>query len=384
MGSSVYKIRHSRPDLNSSDLEAVQRVLLAGDVSGGTDLGLLEEKFSELTGKSHALAFNSWTSAAYSFFRLLASSRPNSTVIVPSFSFAATANVVINAGLKVAFADVHLEDGSLKFESVAALFGPEISAVMTVHYAGIFGRDTIRIKDLCDKSGVVFVEDAAEALGAFSGDGAKMAGSLGVGIFSFFATKNITSGEGGVITFENEIESQAASLLRGHGVVRDMEHPWQRNALVAGHNFRLSNMNAALALSQVKRIEELNAMRRKVASQYSKSLRRFPWIQVLGGSSSAQNSWQMFPVLVQDFRNEIVYGLLEHGIEASVHFDPPIHAQKAYRSLSGFDASLESTTYLSDHVITLPMHPGLLQEEVELIVETLGIVRSKVLERKST
>lgn len=366
-----FSIRHSRPRVSQGDVDEIERVLLSGDVSGGEAVSELESRFREMTGAKRSLAFNSWTSAAYAYFSALAKRRPNSTVILPSFSFAATANVVANAGLEVVFADVNDADGSLDFDSVSSLLNENVSAIMTVHYAGIFGRDTLKIKNLCDSHGIAFVEDAAEALGAYAQDGITMAGSLGVGIFSFFATKNITCGEGGMITLNDvEIADQIESL-RGHGIKRNLSHPWQRNAVLTGHNFRLSNLNAALAVSQLCRLEELNTERRLVASRYLERLSDLPWLRIMGEKSASLNSWQMFPVIIETCRNEIVYAMLEHGIEASVHFDPPIHAQDAFKDLGVKSSELPITESLSASIITLPMHGALTRADVDLVCETL-------------
>lgn len=355
-------IRHSRPDFDESDLRAIENVLRSGDVSSGEELGEVEALVAKKMDKKFALTFNSWTSAAFSFFLLLAKERPNSKVIIPSFSFTATANVIVNAGLQPVFADINLDDGSLDLDSVERLIDDEVSAVMIVHYAGIFAKHSTEIRRLCEERGIVFVEDAAEALGSFSGSNLT-AGSLGVGIFSLFATKNISSGEGGIITLDDENLFINLKLIRGHGVQRNLDHPWQRNAELAGHNFRMSNLNASLALSQLKRLDKLNAKRIEIAKLYIAELEKEKWVRVLGTESTNLNSWQMLPIFISSSRNEVVYRLLDAGIEASVHFDPPIHQQSAYKSI-GTNSALTNTVILSNHVITLPMHPNLSKSEV--------------------
>lgn len=363
-------IRHSRPDITEADIEAVTEVLRSGDVSSGAAITGLEAELATLMGTKFALTFNSWTSAAYALLSTIAEKNPGAEVIVPSFSFSATANVVVNAGLTPVFADVHETDGSLRFEAVRERLTVKVVAVMTVHYAGIFGQDSSAIRDLCEERDILFLEDAAEALGAKSQNGI-MAGSLGIGIFSFFATKNISSGEGGALTFDSERLYKDLRLVRGHGVERNMSHPWERNAMVPGHNFRLSNINAALGLSQLRRLGEMTEKRVFVANEYIRRLGGVPWIKILGISTQQHNCWQMFPILVEGNRNQIVYGMVEAGIEASVHFDPPIHMQTTYKKRGPNMDVLETTEVLSGSVITLPMHPNLSSSAVETITEKL-------------
>lgn len=348
----------------------VVATLESGEVSSGIRVIELESMFRDFTQKRHAVSFNSWTSAAFSFFTYLSKRRPNSKVIVPSFSFSATANVVKLAGLRVIFADVNLEDGSLDFDSVIDLMDDDVSAIMTVHYAGIFGRDTERLARLCEEHEIFFVEDAAEAIGANSISG-QQAGGVGVGIFSFFATKNITCGEGGVLTTDSSELRDELTLFRGHGVLRNLEHPWQRNAVVSGQNFRLSNLNAALAASQMQQLEELNRRRRLRARQYQERLASNSAIRILGENGMFRNSWQMLPVVVNDGRNQLVYELLNNGIEASVHFDPPIHLQSGFESELQGSQQLSNTEFLSSRVITLPIHPNISEDEVDYVCKTL-------------
>lgn len=141
-----------------------------------------------------------------------------------------------------------------------------------------------------------------------------------------------------------------------------MENPWNRNAVISGQNFRLANLNASLALSQFSKLDRLNQIRRGTALTYIQEIGDIEEITVMGRKSLNANSWQMFPILVSGARDELVYRLIEAGIEASVHFDPPIHRQDAYIKHS--EADLPNTRYLSESVVTLPMHPGLTQSEV--------------------
>lgn len=216
MISEEFTIRHSRPMIEDDDVHTVLGVLESGNLSSGPEGEKLETAFAGTHDKEWGLAFNSWTSAAYALFSYLAKSKPGTSVIIPSFSFVATANVVSNSGLNVIFADCNLEDGSLSIEAVKKLYNPTVSAVMTVHYAGIVGRDTSALAEFCNKNDLLFVEDCAEALGAHGPDG-KCSGSFGVGIFSFFATKNISCGEGGMVVGNGDQLRKELSLSRTRG-----------------------------------------------------------------------------------------------------------------------------------------------------------------------
>ena len=361
--------RNGGPQFTNEDLVAVKKVLESGDVSHGAEVGELEDAFCELTGHSYSLAFNSWTSAAYSYLLYQYNQVGPGEVIVPSFTFAATGNVVLNSGFTPVFADIGPLSFALSPGSIRDRIGPKTRGIIVVHYAGIYDHEnTVALRRLAESEGLFFLEDCAESLGATSGD-SQQSGSVGDSCFSFYATKGISAGEGGVLSLEDEAAYTWLSRYRAHGVQKDSALFWRRDAIFPGQNFRLANLNAALSLSQLRQLESFTSKRRALASLYRKLLRDVGSVTVpevpLEGTS-----WQMFPVLVApEIRDQIVISLAKSGIGASVHFDPPLHLQTAFASVTQHLLPLTEST--SKSVITLPMHTLLQRRDVEAIVSAI-------------
>lgn len=361
--------KNGGPQYTNEDLVAVKKVLDSGNVSHGAEVGELEDAFCGLTGHRYSLAFNSWTSAAYAYLLYQYNQVGSGEVIVPSFTFAATGNVVLNSGFTPIFAEICPLSFALSPETVRDRIGPETRGIIVVHYAGIYDHEnTVALKNLSESEGLFFLEDCAESLGATNGD-SQQSGSVGDSCFSFYATKAISAGEGGVLSLEDEAAHTWLSRYRAHGVQKDSALFWRRDAIFPGQNFRLANLNAALSLSQLRQLESFTSKRRALASLYRTLLRDVDSVTVpevpLEGTS-----WQMFPVLVPpDIRDQIVISLVKSGIGASVHFDPPLHLQTAFASVTQHLLPLTEST--SKSVITLPMHTLLQRRDVEAIVSAI-------------
>lgn len=361
--------RNGGSEFTDEDFRGLQYVLQSGTASHGPEIAALESEFCELTGHKYALTFNSWTSAAYSYLRYKFEEVGPGDVVIPSFTFSATGNVILNSGFRVQFADINPRTFAISPESVLAKISPQTRGIMVVHYAGIYDHEnTEALRNLALSKNLFFLEDCAESVGA-AGPNSEPSGSLGDSFFSFYATKGISSGEGGVVCLEDEKAYEWLSSFRGHGVKRDSALPWRRNAMFPGQNFRLANLNAALALTQLAQMPGFINRRRAIASEYRDLLESIPGV-TLPDVTLDGTSWQMFPVIVdQKSRDNVVFKLLRAGIGASVHFDPPLHEQRAF--LSSSRGSLHFTEEISSRVITLPIHTLLNPTDVREIALTL-------------
>lgn len=363
----MYIERNGTPEFGKLDLRALEEVLESGAVSHGAQVNRLEEHFSGLTRHADSIAFNSWTSAAYSYFKWLREKTGAGEVILPSFTFSATGNVVLSAGLTPRFADVSPRNFSLDLRSVAKLIQPDTRAIMVVHYAGLYDhQNTIALSALANENQIQFIEDCAESYGAASSEG-EYSGSIGTSIFSLYATKGITSGEGGVISTSDQSLARYLRYFRAHGVEKSRSQFWRRNAIMVGQNFRMANLNAALGLAQVEQFPLFLEKRVAVANRYYDRLGKFSGV-ILPATNGMKPSWQMFPILVKsEIRNLVVTEVAHQGIGVSVHFDPPLHRQDVFRTFSQHE--LPATLEISKSVITLPMHSLLSTEEVDLICD---------------
>jgi len=294
-------------------------------------------------------------------------------------TFVATANAVINSGCTPVFCDVDLATRNVTARDISERISPRTEAVIVVHYAGQ-PCNMDEITKLCQDKKLLLIEDSAETLGAkWNG---KQAGSFGIGCFSFFPTKNITTAEGGIFTTNDNDLAERARALISHGIVQShhKSKPWNREALYAGHNYRMPNPLAAIGYIQLQKIDELNNKRIMLAKYYNDSFSKLDGLVkypiVLDG---AEHVYQMYTIEVsQEIRDDLVEYLNDCGIGASVHFDPPVHTQLLYNKYVKKDTILDNTEQLARTLITLPMYPSMTLNQIDYIVESMRKFISRI------
>ena len=361
----------SKTDLTKQEMSNVMEVLESGWLAPGKYNNLFEESFSEFIGSKYALSMNSCASALEVSIKV---NDIKGEVIVPSFTWVASVNAIVNHGATPVFCDIDPETRNTTAEHIELLITEKTEAVMVVHIGGQ-PCDMTKINELCKKYNLLLIEDSAETLGA-KVDG-KQSGSFGFGCFSFFPTKNITTGEGGMFTCNDEQIYKKAKSLIGHGIgsttfERNNKIAWYRDAVTAGHNFRMSNIHAAIGYAQFQRLEEMNEKRVKAASLYNELIleKKLP-VTIPKVIENADHVYQMYTVTVEsNLRNKLVTELNKLGVGASVHFDPPVHKQEYYKDFE-IRESLENTELLSNSIVTLPMFSSITDEEIYYVVECL-------------
>ena len=367
---SQRQIPLGRPCIGTDEIEAVVEVLQSGWLAPGKYNQKFEEAFAELIGVPHAITMNSCTSALEVALKVAGIT---GEVIVPSFTFVATANVVVTAGATPVFCDVDGATRNVTAELIEQRITPQTEAVIVVHYGGQPCQmdDIVR---LCDERRLLLIEDSAETIGAtWRG---RQAGSFGVGCFSFFPTKNITTGEGGMLTCRADDFARKARALIAHGITSTtlsrerVARPWIRAAEMAGHNYRLSNILAAIGYHQLLRLEEMNNKRVDLARRYDALLADLaPVVRTPAVAEGGTHVYQMYTIEVsEEFRNPLLHYLRERGVGASVHFDPPIHRQPFYLDRGGAELDLPLTDRLADSLITLPLFPDMTEEDQDCVV----------------
>ncbi|MCZ7648660.1 MAG: DegT/DnrJ/EryC1/StrS family aminotransferase [Planctomycetota bacterium] len=355
------------PNLDAAELDAVAEVLKSGWLAHGPLNHEFEHKFREFLNVPHAVSMNSCTSA---LFLALVANGIRGEVILPSFTFVASANAVVTAGATPVFADVEYETCNLDPDAAEALITPAAEALMVVHYAGQVA-DMARFAQLAKKHKLLLIEDSAEAIGAEQ-HGIKT-GGWGTGCFSFFPTKNLTTGEGGMLTTRDAALAAKVKALVGHGIEsttlarEKKERPWLRAATYAGYNFRLSNVLAALGARQMDKLEAMNEARRKHAKRYDELLDR-NLFDLPVERPGFKHVYQMYVVKAKGFdRTRFLATLKEAGVGASVHFDPPVHTQPFYAEAAYPQGALEVTERLAASCVTLPMYPQMTDDDVAYV-----------------
>lgn len=357
------------PNLDAAELDAVAEVLKSGWLAHGPMNHEFEAKFAAFLGLPHAVCMNSCTSA---LFLSLVAQGIKGEVIVPSFTFVASANAIVTAGATPVFADVEYETGNLDPEAVEAAITPRTEALMAVHYAGHVA-DMRRLGEIAARHKLLLIEDSAEAIGAAQ-DGVRT-GGWGTGCFSFFPTKNLTTGEGGMLTTRDAALAAKVRALVGHGIEsttlarEKKERPWLRAATFAGYNFRLSNVLAALGAKQMDKLAGMNDARRAHAKEYDAGLNR-EWFDLPVERSGCTHVYQMYVVKTRGLdRTKFLAKLKQAGIGASVHFDPPVHTQPYYAEAKHPRGGLSVTERLSARCVTLPMYPQMTEADVRYVAE---------------
>lgn len=364
------KIPLCAPTLGPEEIQAVAAVLESGWLAHGPKNQEFERLACEFLGVAHAVSTNSCTSALWAALRALAIT---GEVLAPSFTFVATVNAIILAGATPVFVDVD-ESGNICPDEITKAITPATQAIMVVHYAGL-PANMPAIIALAKRHGLRIIEDSAECFGG-SYHGAQ-AGVHDVGCFSFFPTKNITTGEGGLLVTNDGSVAQRARQLCAHGIDSSTFErekamkPWLRIASQPGFNFRLSHPLAAMGVEQMKKAHGFASARRRLATRYLERLADVPAVRCPETPEGFVHSWQMFTIQVsQERRNHLLAFLRSSGIEASVHFEPPVHEQPPFACFRR-TGTLERTERLARSIVTLPLFPGLELTDVDFVCDAV-------------
>src|SRR5208283_1665092 len=357
------------PKIGEEEVQAVVKVLRSGMLTSGLGAGPMvvefEKNFAKFTGVKHAVAVNTGTAALHSAIASVGV-KQGDEVILPSFTFVATAEAVVLAGGKPVFADIDAETYNLSPSAVEKSITKKTKAILPVDLYG-FSADMKPIREIAEKSGLALVEDAAQAHGAtYAG---KPAGSFAdAACWSLYASKNITTGEGGVITTDNDQIAETLRMIRTHG------EKAKYASLILGNNYRMSEMQAAIGNVQLEKLPSFLAKRRQNAQQLTKILEKNGRLILPCESKDRRHSWYLYTAKLKDGteteRNKIVDELKKKGIGAEVYYINPVHQMPFYRENFG-SAKLPETDKASKQVFSLPIHPGVTAEQVDYIGKTL-------------
>ena len=346
----------AKPILSGKEIEGIRAVLDSGILAQGKAVAEFEEKFAEYVGTSHGVATNSGTSALHTALAALGVGEDDE-VITTSFTFIATATSILMQRASPVFCDIDPQTYNIDPDLVQEAITKRTKAIIAVHLYGL-PCDMKPIMDIAQDNGLKVVEDACQAHGAeYRG---KKAGSFGdAGIFSFYPTKNMTTGEGGMVTTSDSQVAEKARMVRNHGQSQRYVHE------IMGYNYRMTNIAAAIGLSQLKMLDQFNAKRRENAGYYDKSL----FVKTPFVPEGMKHVYHQYTIEVEE-REEFLKHLEKHGVGYGVHYPIPVHKQPLFRDYN--EITLPNTEASSQRVVSLPVHPGLTKEERELIVRTVN------------
>jgi dTDP-4-amino-4,6-dideoxygalactose transaminase len=351
-------------DVRPEDIEAVARVLASGNLRQGAVTGEFEEAFAARVGAKHAVAVSSGTAALHLSY--LALFGPGDEVIVPAFTFVATASMLVAMGATPVFADVDPRTFTLSVEDARTRISERTRGIVGVH---LFGNacDVDGINGLAADHGLVTVWDAAQALGTeFAG---REVGAYGQAVcYSLYPTKNITTGEGGMIVTDDDALARTVRLMRSQGAAQKYLH------VQLGFNYRMTDLQASLGLQQLGRLDTYVGRRRANAGHLTAGLEHVAGIVPPLEQPGARHSFNQYSILVDASmagvgRDELAEALAEHGIETAVHYPRPLHHQPMFER---HDPSLPVSEGLCQRILALPVHPKVDQGTAQMIV---GVVR---------
>lgn len=358
----------ARPAIGQEEISAVTAVLESGMLASGDKVAELETKFADYCGATYGVAINNGTAALHAAL-LAADIGHGDEVIVPSFSFIATASAVLMCGAKPIFCDVNDQTYTINTVQLEERVTPRTRAVIGVH---LYGQpfDVQGVQKVCELHNLKLIEDAAQAHGALY-NGSKV-GSFGhFGCFSFYATKNMITGEGGMVTTSEKAYAERLRLLISHGQSEKYVHTR------LGYNYRMTDMAAALGIVQLKKLEKFNLRRRKNADFYNANLSVKGLITPFVAPGMHHVYHQYVIRLTDEFpmkRDAFIDYLTSKGIGSAVHYPIPIHRQPMF-GLTNYPDPCPVSTQLSSSVLSLPVHPLLDQKEIAFICDTINRVK---------
>ncbi len=372
----AWKIPLSDIDMGTAEIAAVTKVLESRWLTLGAITQEFEEKFAEETGAKHAIAVTNATAALH-LACVVAGLGPGDEVILPSLTFVATANAVRYVGATPVFADITGEDNlNISPESIRENLSPRTKAIIVVHYAG-YACAMDEILRIASEYNLKIIEDAAHASGASLND--KGLGTFGqTGCFSFFSNKNMTTGEGGMLTTQDDSVAEHLRTLRSHGMTsmtwdRHKGHAWSYDVTDLGYNYRIDEIRSALGIVQLGKLKGNNLRRQALTELYREMLAEIvPEIKMPFASINGNSAYHILPVLLPSGANRLVFmdEMKAQGVQTSIHY-PPIHTFKAFREAHYPSKDLTLTESIASREVTLPLYPTMTKDDLMQVLDAV-------------
>lgn len=353
----------AKPLISEEELKAVESVLNSGVIAQGPMVKEFEERFAEYIRVEEAIAVNSGTAALHT--ALLANDiGKGDEVITTPFTFIATANSILFTGAKPVFVDIEEDTFNIDVENIKEEITPKTKALLPVH---LYGQpaDIEAIMEIAQDYDLKVIEDSCQAHGAeFRG---KKVGSFATGCFSFYPTKNITTGEGGMITTDDREIAERARILRDHGSKKRYCHE------ILGYNYRMTDINAAIGLAQLRKLNRFNEKRIENAKYLTEKLDGIDGVVPPKVKENRRHVFNQYTIRVEE-RDKVIEILGKNGIGTGIYYPVPIHRQELYRNL-GYDTNLPISEEIAKEVVSLPVHPSVTKENLDYIADILKDIK---------
>ena len=367
-----WKIPLYKVDWDKEDVRTVTNVIKRGmEWAIGPEIEKFEQSLADYHDSKYCVVFNSGTSAGHAALLSL-NLKPSSEIIVPSFTFIATANWPLMVGAKPIFSEIEEETLGMDPSHLDSIISKKTEVLMPIHYGGMPCK-IIEIKKFAEQHKLTLIEDSAESIGSTIGN--KKTGSFGdMSILSFAGNKVLTTGEGGAVIVNSKKIYEKLKLIRSHGrqinsnYFQTNETP---NYISLGYNWRMSSMTAALGISQLSKLDKLISKRRKNAQYLSSKLNKYSKIILPFNYKNHKSIFQLFSIRVtNNLRNDLMEFLTNKGIMSKIFFEP-VHFSKFYSKNYKKKISLPITEKISQQILTLPMYPGLTKHDINFISDSI-------------
>lgn len=369
----------NQPDIGPAEIDEVAATLRSGWLTTGPRTKEFERRFAEYIGARHAIAVNSCTGGLHVALAA-AHIGPGDEVIVPTMTFCSTANVVVHLGATPVLVDAQPDTLNVDAQRLEIAITPRTRALIPVHLYG-HPCDMDRIREIAYTHNLLVIEDAAHAVGA-EWQGRRVGTLSTATVFSFYATKNLTTAEGGMITTDNDEYAEAMRPWLLHGISRDAwkrysaEGSWYYEVTVPGLKYNLTDLQSALGLHQLARLEDMNRRRAELAARYSDGLRDMPEIELPAVRPGIRHAWHLYAIrlrlsLLSIDRAQFIEQLRAVGIGTSVHFIP-LHRQPYYRDrfrCKSSDFPVADAAY--QRLISLPLYTRMTDDDLDDVVEAV-------------
>ena len=360
------KIPIAKPSFSNEEVAAVKEVLESGIVASGPRTQTFEKEFAKYLGVDHAIAVTNGTVALDVSLKALELG-PGDEVITSAFSFVASGNCILFQKSKPVFADINPKTFNIDPSDVAEKITAKTKAIIPVHMFGQPAKMTA-LKEIAQDKGIWLVEDAAQAHGAEYNE--QKAGTIGnIGCFSFYATKNMTVGEGGMITTNNEKLAAKVRSLINHGQSRKYHHD------TLGYNYRMTDLCAAIGLVQLKKLDGFNMKRRENAALLTNGISNIKGLTAPYVDKNVKHVFHQYAIRVEDNyelrRDELSGNLTKEGIGNAIHYPIPIYRQPLYLKLGYGELKCPNTEDACRKILSLPVHPMVSREDIEYMLAVL-------------
>ncbi len=365
-----------RAFLDDNEINSVAEVLKSGWITMGEKTFEFEKNFASYVGASHAVALNSCTSALHLALKAI-DLQPGDEVIIPAITFVATWEVITYFGAVPVLADVEKETHLLDVDSFLKSITSKTRAVIPVHYSGQ-PCDMDPIMGIARSKNIRVIEDAAHSLPAYYNG--RAVGTIGdITCFSFYATKTVTTGEGGMLTTDNPEIADRVKRLRLHGISRDAWNryssagSWKYDVEEAGYKYNPTDISSAIGIEQLKKSNEMNKMREEIASKYNSCFSKNDLVEIYPIREGRISSWHLYPlkIKVENLtinRDMFIEKMKAQGIGTSVHFIP-LYRFSCFKGSGYLPEDFPNSEFIFNREVSIPIYPGLGNKEVDYIVE---------------